>query len=215
MSKELARRKGAILFWRLGEVEFGEQSRWAGRAPTSKGLWAFPWPYFEMFYAYHRYSYLMPKRLKLLEGTGWPAHPCWYQDLEGNPLGKLPPLDENGRPAGDDFGLREGFWEEQEEWVATVGKKILPLRKFWYEGDLYTHISPRGQTGNSMAQFGEINWFKCSTQDFAKRVTKSRGDKGFPTRVDGRVEPPLARYAHDHLEVFIPAGAGRITSPKR
>ena len=158
-------RSGYVKFWRLGPVEFGEQSRW-GRAPRSRGLWAFPYPFYDSFFTYHKYLDLLPKSL---QGEG---------------------VD----------------WEEREKWINTVGRKVLPIREFWYQGDVFTHFLPNSDIRSS-EDYRFTSW---SVMDAAKltRVISSNGaDKAFYRSGDKVLK---VQSSVDHLEVFIAPNMGRL-----
>lgn len=224
--------KGFMKFQRLGPVKFGEQSRWSIRAPESNGLWAFPFPHFDLFYAYHRYMDLLPKdlqgiypknpkwwRRELSKGeppyTGSYEIPSKYPDEGSYPVISMNEIvfDENGLPENG-YTISE-FFEAQEKWIETVGKKIMPLREFWYRGELYTHFNRDGSVGNwSMRSDEDDNdWTLTSTDDLAKYMTKPGGVSYFMSH-DGSGKPRSASYSKDHLEVFIPRGQGKIVTKK-
>jgi hypothetical protein len=129
-------------------------------------MWAFPYPYYEPFFTYHRYRDIMPKRLR----------------------------DEN---------LTEANWEEQERWINTVGKKVLPLREFLYRGDVFTHYTPTGVIDDL------DSWHRMSTTMLARQIRRTTGEVFFERTGDGN---HLSRWkaSQDHLEVFIPRGAGEL-----
>lgn len=53
---------GFIKLIRLGSPEHKKQEGW--QAPSRKGIWAFPHPYYEAGYTIHKYRSVMPKNLK-------------------------------------------------------------------------------------------------------------------------------------------------------
>ena len=215
--------KGFIKLQRLGPIEFGDQSRWKVRAPESTGMWAFPYPHFDVFYAYHRYTDLLPKKYR----ERYPKDLKWYtRDWEGEiPLGNVPVefrkdkydprrevpyyLHEDG--TWQEAELRAEYHVEREEWIERVGKKVLPLREFWYKGDLYSHFTHSGEIGNwTMSSQEEGNEFTLmSTHELDKHMRRNGvvSYEGYH-EVDGRPRP--IRYSRDHLEVFIPRGRGII-----
>ncbi len=156
-------KNGAIRLWRLGPLHFGEQSRWS-RAPARKGMWAFPYPFYESDFTFHKYVDIMPKHLK------------------------------------------NAGWEEQQKWVDTVGRKILPLREFWYEGELFAHFTPAGKVS------GLAEWSLFHSHQLAKNISSSGADTVFYT--DSNDNLIRRRSVADHLEVFIPPRRGRITAFK-
>ena len=216
MSRELRVRRGAVLFWRLGPIEFGPQERWS-RAPESRGLWAFPWPYMDSFFTAHKYFDLLPKHLQTRrdrdrseEVAPWaPAHPSGYVTPSG-----ATPLQVEFSEDGDllhGVEVRPAFQDEREEWVRTVGMKVLPLRKFWYEGELYSHIDRQGRIGNAGTLWGETDWYSLDAVAFAAAVRRARGVQG----ADRSGKPGMGlnyyRYSMDHMEVFIPPKRGFIS----
>lgn len=208
MAKELQVRKGALLLWRLGNLEYGEQSRWS-RAPENKGLWAFPWPYMETFLTFHQLRDRLPKRLRSVAGGWWPQALEWYSYPDGSTPTSIE-RGEYGEPLDEAIELREGFAAAQEEWIATVGKRILPLRKFWYEGELYTHLDRRGRVrATGLGGAGETEWTLMHSSELAVAIRRGRGTEGLDRGRDG-----LQRftYSADHLELFIPRARGKLTA---
>lgn len=168
MTRELVIRQGYMKFWRLGSIEFGKQGRWA-RAPRNKGMWAFPYPYYDSFFTYHKYADLMPKSVK------------------------------------DSVS-----WEEMEQWVKTVGRKVLPIREFWYKGDVFTHFLPNGWIGDTgLFNAEDTDWSVMDTTTLGKFIVSSGGNK---TLHRIKEDAPLERIrtSVDHLEVFIAPGMGQI-----
>lgn len=160
MAREMMMRKGFVKMWRLGSLEFGEQSRWS-RAPQNRGMWAFPYPFFEKDFAYHKYQDLMPKR------------------------------------------LQDTSWEVQREWINTVGKKVLPVREFWYRGDVYSHFTTSGYIGN-LAEWAVLDMKKVAG------FIMSTGADRIMLPETGRLSP--FRTTVDHMEVFIAPRMGEIRS---
>lgn len=222
MAQKYEFRKGFLKLQRLGPVKFTEQSRWAARAPESKGLWAFPFPHFDLFYAYHKYTDLAPKHLR----GRWPSDPKYY-DREDE-LDYIPRVEfrestssvfRDRKEAGftDEQGnwvplyLSGRFYEEQDAWVKNVGEKILPLRTFWYSGDLYTHFNHDGTVGNWTMGSGESGneWSLMSSEKLANLLRRP----GSVIAADGHRpdgKPATYRFSADHLELFIPPRRGVI-----
>jgi hypothetical protein len=223
MAKRLEFKKGFLRLQRLGPIKFAEQSRWANRAPESFGLWAFPYPHFDIFYAYHKFGDLAPKSFRERR----PTEAKWYtKDWdEDEPLDAIEfvEIEEYGVKASvahyrDENGeLKEasvrGAWhQEKEDWINTVGKKILPMREFWYSGDLYTHFNHGGSVGNWTMNSGQVgnDWTLMDVSKLAALMTKPGGVAEFDGHYDGDGKPRLFDYSKDHLEVFIPRGRGVI-----
>lgn len=200
---------GAILLWRLGNLEFGKQDRW-DRAPESRGMWAFPWPFYDSFFTYHQYLDRLPRNLRVNEAR-WPIDPSRYVDSNGKSLSlKTIEFDEQGSPKldTDDYEIVDGFWDEQHQWIEKVGKRIHPIRKFWYEGDLYSHIDRNGEIGH-VGLWGErVDWFRMDSRSLARAIPRSGGNHHYEMGTHG-----LQRWqaSLDHLELFIPPNAGKIS----
>jgi len=217
-------RKGFMRFQRLGPIEFGDQSRWSIRAPESSGLWAFPYPHFDIFYAYHRYVDLLPKKYR----ETFPKDPSWYTEdhAELIPVRAIRFMPMRGL---DDYSpyphyrtaegewelahLRESYHKERDAWIENVGKKILPLREFWYRGDIYSHFDHQGEVGNwTMSAQEEGNDFTLMGVHEFERHMRHNGVQYSDGAHDGDGKPRPFRFSKDHLEVFIPRGRGIIRS---
>lgn len=223
MAQHIQFRKGFLKFQRLGTIEFGEQSRWNVRAPEPKGLWAFPFPYFDTFFAHHKWIDIAPKPFRDRE----PKDPKWYlKDLDHEDDDKqespdaiefveveawgeksFEPFyrDENNelKPAY----LSSEHYQAKEKWIDTVGKKVLPVREFWYSGDLYTHFMPNGSVGSApmFSDDPSVEWNIMSVEKFSKCI---KGNKSFSGQYGPDGKPIFWNYGSDHLEVFIPPKRG-------
>ena len=200
-------RRGAILLWRLGKLEYGEQSAW-DRAPQARGMWAFPWPYWSEDFTYHQYNYYMPKRLQIND-YGCPVDPANFQYPDGSRPAVVE-VDETGYPEDELLNVRPSFWTDRHAWVATTGSRVLPLRKFWYEGELYTHFSARGVKfySHGLAMYALEDWHRVDTVEVARRLRKGTGQLALPEESRRRV---ARRGSVGLLELFLPPGAGRIS----
>lgn len=215
-------RKGFMRFQRLGPIEFGDQKRWSIRAPESTGLWAFPYPHFDEFYAYHRYVDLLPKKYR----ERMPKDPSWYTEdhaeliparaikfmpLRGSMFSEPYPHYRTAEGEWEPATLRSAYHEEREAWIENVGKKILPLREFWYRGDIYTHFTHQGTVGEwTMSAQEEGNEFTLMSTNEFERHMRRNGVKGSDGTHDGAGKPLPFNFSKDHLEVFIPRGRGII-----
>lgn len=70
-------RNGALAFQRLGHLSAPKRRHVRAasirRPPERRGLWAFPFGYFDMFYAAHKYDEVLPKRLRrTVPDEEWP-----------------------------------------------------------------------------------------------------------------------------------------------
>lgn len=164
-----------VLFNRLGGLNSYPQETMK-RAPLSHGTWAFPWPAFEMFFAYHQYEHAMPKL------------------LHGEPAPRMPTEEEF---YADDYAwdCRQDLWEKKSEWVQKIGKKAWKIRDFWYSGNLYTHIRPNGEI------LGLDEWVRMPARGYAEAVRRSGYLNTFYRDREGHLHP--VKYSADHLEVFL------------
>ena len=192
-----------MLLQRLGPLRMGEQSRW-DRAPKPRGLWAFPWPMFEMFFAYHQYANVAPIRLRTSEGL--PTHHSAYVARDGSPAPRNLTVEELRE--SPDYRTRDGFWDEVDQWVRTVGRQVVRRHQFWFGGELYAHLTPRGEI------LGLDQWHLMPATTFAAAVRRSGADLVTYRAGDQVLRRPGVA---DHLEVFIAAGAGQLAgrSPAR
>lgn len=223
MAQKLQIKKGFLKLQRLGPIKFAEQSRWAIRAPEGIGMWAFPFPHFDMFYAYHKFADLGPKQFRGRQPTDakwytsdWendiPLEAVEFVELDwyGEKVSRAHYRDENGELQEAD--IRGAWHEEKAAWIKNVGQKILPIREFWYSGELYTHFNHDGSVGNwTMNSDAEgTEWTLMSTNKLAEFMTKPGGVVDFDGHYDGDGKPRTYDYSKDHLEVFIPRGRGII-----
>lgn len=166
MPSKIRLHTGKVLFQRLGTLQPMRQNYWK-RAPAAEGLWAFPWPYFSMFFAGHQYRAITPRRLLA------------DQRSENPTLG-----------------------DEYVRWLREVAPRVLPIRKFWHAGGLFTHIDQRGH------DLGLDEWKRVDVDEFAARAARfltrhSRWpETGTPQRVNC--------FDIEALEVFIPTQGRRF-----
>lgn len=219
-------RKGFLRFQRLGPVKFAEQSRWAIRAPESFGMWAFPFPYFDEFYAHHRWSDIAPKNFR----ERYPNSAEWFvknydslEEVDEVIFQEVESPFVAGRKERraffrNDFGeleeacVKSEWYDEKEAWIERVGKKVLPIREFWYSGELYTHFKGDGSVGRTPMSSSDpgVEWTLMSTEKLAKLLSKPGNvleNRGYFH--DGK--PARLHYTSDHLEVFIPRGKGVLS----
>lgn len=218
-------RQGAVLFHRVGKLTPVVQTD-NPRAPEKKGIWAFPWPYFEEDLVWQQYEAIMPKKLRPVTPFGmWPHSKEWYVTEDETPIAsdeevRFEYRDGDTRPFSA-YVIRNGcrvdvyaaaeYDKAKSKWIEEIGKKVLPIKKFWYEGDLYAHFNPDATVSNTGLWGGDTEWLKIHTRDFARMVKKNRGtESALYERT--RQEWQRMRYTTDFLEVFIPPGVGRIVT---
>src|SRR4051812_49837522 len=81
-----------------------------------------------MEYPEHKYEDVMPKRLK------WSALNARYPALD-----KM--TQEQTR---EYFRALDRHYLARKRWICRHGRTALPMRRFWYGGVLYTHLTPDG-----------------------------------------------------------------------
>jgi hypothetical protein len=167
-------RKGELQFQRLGYLNAVRQDRgrYGVRAPERRGLWAFPWPAGDIgFFAGHKWNEVLPKDLT---EEAIAALRERYDALREAP-------DETAEVALLDAEI-DARWERREAWIREQGPKVMPVRRFWYGGDLYSRLTV---TGDFSSYSGD--WTKMTVSQFYEAAKKA----------------PVG-YGTDHFEVFIP-----------
>lgn len=195
---------GYLKMTRLGPPKLVKQKN-NRRAPEKFGMWAFPWPYYDEFFVYHRYLDLLPKEFR----GQVPTDPKWLETDEGEPVDSLEghELDEYGYY--HDLRAIDEWHAKRDEWIKTVARRIEKRRSFWYSGPIYTHIRANGEIVWDVFGTGEIDeWDETDTQSLHRRIIRTAGNVSQNPKERGM------RYTKDHLEVFIPRG-GRIRSSPR
>ena len=94
---------------------------------------------------------------------------------------------------------------EREAWIKKHGRKAMPRRTFFYRGWLYSHITNRGEVMPYVGDGSDWEW--VHTHDLPKLIRKA-GGRRIVEFVDGKKK--VSRSTVDHLEMFIPRGAGKI-----
>lgn len=193
---------GFLKMWRLGPIKPVKQKN-NNRAPERHGLWAFPWPYYDSFFTYHRYLSKLPKEFS---GNA-PTDPKWLTTDEGEPIDSLEGHTINEYGYYDELTVKPEWYEIRERWIEEVGQKVERRSIFWYSGPIYTHIR-----NDLEVLWGDPDgeWDLTDTSSLYKLLIRNRGD----VVTDSQYPRPSARYSHDHLEVFIPRG-GMIRSRPR
>lgn len=110
---------------RLGALNAVRQRR-GSRAPARHGVWAFPWPFFDMYYAAHKFETAMPKALRQDRG---------FDDLVTLPEDRRPQTSEEW----------SAYWEARERWVREHRRQVMPIREFWWDAPVYTHLNRAGE----------------------------------------------------------------------
>jgi hypothetical protein len=168
------------------------------RSPESYGLWAFPYPLFDAYFASFQFQLAQPKRLRELERA-----------MQGSARAELSQEE------------REKIWaayeEEHEKWAAAPAtKERMRVRKFWVSGTLYTHLGAVGDTEwqeIAVPEFGRLLRRQYARdlahvngagmdESYAPRLAK----QDLPPGYDHRAHRGLWPTSTDHLEVFLGRG---------
>jgi hypothetical protein len=173
-----------LLCQRLGGIEPVDQRR-NDRAPARRGVWAFPFGYFCMDYAAHKYEAVLPKRLR------WSALRARYPAVDEMTL----------EQRKEYFRAFDRHDLARQQWISRHGRDALRLRRFWYDGSLYTHLTADG------GLIDDDGWRLASAADFVKAMRRNLASPwGY------RIEPVesndggyLMRRYTGHLEIFLPA----------
>lgn len=115
-ASRIVMRGGAIKMQRRGSINVQDQTvgRYAGRAPERRGIWAFPFPYFDDFFANHKWEEVLPKALR--------------------------GLNDRAR-AGEE--ISQESWDARANWI-RAHRGLMPIRTFWWEGDVYARFTSAG-----------------------------------------------------------------------
>lgn len=140
----------ALLCWRLGPINAIRQKHYSKdvtvnglggshKPPASRGIWAFPYPHYDLFFCWHRWESLLPKRF---QKDGLEHSPEYWQEREK----RLKEIRRNNRPStfyANGFyshifpngrtPYEEWFyWESARDWAEEAKKHIISIEK-WNE----------------------------------------------------------------------------------
>jgi hypothetical protein len=163
---------GKMLFVRYGPMNAQYQNN--EKAPTRRGIWAFPFPYVELYFVEHTNTRLLPmkfNRNKQIKNKMVELKRVLTEDEEmeiHDAVNKC--IEEN--------------IEEYEKKCKTIRNKLNKPKKFWYKGRFYCHFHPA-----THVCVGEFTWYEWDNmREFAKVVDKYTGSSRW----------------YDDLEIFIP-----------
>lgn len=169
---------GKILLWRLGGINSVKQKHFGKNGkhqpPERRGLWCFPYPFYDLFFVYHVWEGSLPKKFRHEIGT---------DRKDSDFFDKM--TDEEAQQ----------YHLEKDRLIKEKRKQIRPS-KFWYSGIFYSHISYHGNVDyNKWWKWDDvISWSKIANKHLVSFDSYDKENFSFT---------PI-RYTRDHLELFIP-----------
>lgn len=159
-----------LLFWRFGPMSGQVQKNRKKRpTPVRKGIWVFPYPFFDAFFVWHQLNRYYPKHIrtesaKLLGLEAVKPPDFSNMDDDGNEIKKLTPEEE----AELEKAAAE-YWDNREKIEKEYQDKFFKIKKIWWGGEIYSRIRP-----NPQAQELEGGWFYYEKPiDFLAAVRKN------------------------------------------
>lgn len=202
---------GKMLFWRFGPMSGQVQkNKHKRKTPERKGIWVFPYPLFDMFFAYHQLERYLPKKFRSKKENGGilnlPSSMPDFSNMDddGNDIKKLTPEEEAQLEKEAD-----SFHAERDRLVAEYEKRFLKVKKIWWNSELYSRIPPNKQTHR------EDGWYHYKNPKEFVEVARKRLIDTFES-YDGK--PTVAScfpntgiktfnwtsLSCDHFECFLP-----------
>jgi hypothetical protein len=181
-ASRLVIRDGALLCQRRGTLNPADQSMgdYAGRAPERRGIWAFPFPYYDDFFGSHKFEDVLPQHLRQA------ALKSLYLQMESY-----------GREDPRSLALEEERnrrWAEREGWLRAHSSAVMPVRRFWWRGDIYTRFTPDGSVIAPAGSRG--GWILLGLSDWQRGARK--------------LERAAWQYGTDEMEIFLAPNRGRV-----
>lgn len=197
-------RNGKMLFSRCGPMSGQIQKNRKKRVtPERKGIWAFPYPLFEMFYAYHQLNRYLPKKFRSRDSKilGLPSDMPDFSNMDddGNPIKILTPEEELLVEA-----QAEEYWDKKQKIEKEYKKKFLKIKKIWHGGTIYSRIPPNNQI------YSEDNWYMYKNPSafikIAKKNSISKLGNNYITKVgfSGVGKENYWFGSCDYFECFLP-----------
>jgi hypothetical protein len=168
---------GKMLMWRLGNMNSNKQKHWhtpeTRQPPAKRGIWCFPYPHYDFFFCYHQWEARLPKKYRKEAGIGiaYPGVPFDYEHMTDEECA--------------------AYWEERERLIKKIRKEFPPT-KFWYAGEFYSHIPPKGNSTDEWYWWDNVReWAKVAQKHLYLTDNTNGVFRTF-------------KYSVDHLEIFIP-----------
>lgn len=173
-ASRLVVRAGAILCQRRGAITPQDQGQgpFSGRAPEGRGVWAFPFPYNDDFFNWHKWDEILPKHLTT-------------EAIKAVFLAE--------EHLSDEQSTTTALWAARDAWIKKHGG-LLPVRRFWWEGDVWARFDRRGTTLFGPGGQG-LGWELLNCEEYLRAA---------------RHAEPYRSWSRDHMEIFLALGRGRI-----
>lgn len=181
VASKLKARGGALLCQRRGSLNPQDQTvgRYGGRAPERRGIWAFPFPYNDDFFNYHKWDEIITKHLT---------------------RAAIEAVVEAEEHLPDEQSTTAALWTERDAWIDTHSGQ-LPVRRFWWEGDVWARFDRRGETIMATRAPGDsglslkMGWELMTMGEYLRAARRAE---------------PYGLWTHDHMEIFLAPTRGRI-----
>ena len=187
------RQRDASSLFRREEIAVPKLRRRNSRSPESRGIWAFPYPLFDSYFASFQFELAMPKSLLALREA--------FQQNEtyGEEMEKI-------------------YYDAYQEWGRRPEvRKRLEVKQFWVSGELYTHLGANHPSSEwqvmSIPEFARRLRKQYARDLAASKRSWTPGEPGIvkdlvPPRYTHRSHPgPWPNVGVGHLEVFLGRGA--------
>jgi hypothetical protein len=144
---------GAVKVTRFGHLNPRDQKvgPFKDRAPENKGIWAFAYPYFDWFFAAHKWDEVVPKHLVDFD-----------VETEGLYLDHL--YANNDKSTIKEYeNYRNALYEEKQEWIKNH-RREMPLKHFFWQGYIWARFD----------RFGGIDydWHLLSIDEYERAARK-------------------------------------------
>jgi hypothetical protein len=186
-------KNGALLMQRVGEINAQKQIHSGDNVPPVKrGMWAFPYPAMDKYFAAHKMESLFPVNLRTTS-----IMQQWDKAKE------------EGRTDDAEFKeLYASLWDKRRKLENTLKPKLkekMRIKTFWWSGPIYSHIAPKGMKDENKS------WYLWTDlKAWAKEANKSMVCKTDAHKYGVKINPTeqgFMTYSVDHIELFLPQKA--------
>lgn len=204
-------KRGKMLFSRFGPMSGQvQENRHRRPTPTRKGIWVFPYPFFEMFYAYHQINRFLPKTVRGESGAAILGLPTDIKDFsnmndDGTPVKILTPEEELALEKE-----AEAYWAEKNKIEEEYLERFAKVKKIWWGGEIYSRLQPNPQSqpiGDDWYWYKKpIDFLEVARKNLIEMHPSYDGGPTVSTAVgfQGVGKENWWRLAQDHFECFLP-----------